>query len=76
MLSYTARDRTSAATMPLEFVVHKMTQNSASVYGLTDRGVIAPGYQADFTVITDSRQLDNAQIAATIKRGTIVYYGI
>ncbi len=51
MLSYTARDRTSAATMPLEFVVHKMTQNSASVYGLTDRGVIAPGYQADFNLI-------------------------
>jgi N-acyl-D-amino-acid deacylase len=51
MLSYTARDRTSAATMPLEFVVHKMTQDSASVYGLTDRGVIAPGYQADFNLI-------------------------
>ena len=37
--------------MPLEFVVHKMTQDSAGVYGLRDRGVIAPGYRADLNVI-------------------------
>ena len=29
--------------MPIEFVVHKMTQDTALVYGLEDRGVIAPG---------------------------------
>ena len=37
--------------MPLEFVVHKLTQDSASVYGLRDRGVIAAGYKADFNLI-------------------------
>ena len=37
--------------MPLEFVVHKLTQDSARVYGLNDRGVIAPGYKADLNVI-------------------------
>jgi N-acyl-D-amino-acid deacylase len=51
MLCYAARDRTRGATMPLEFVVHKLTQDTAGVYGLLDRGVIAPGYQADLNVI-------------------------
>jgi N-acyl-D-aspartate/D-glutamate deacylase len=51
MLSYAARDRTRGDTLPLELVVHKMTQSSASVYGLRDRGVIAPGYQADLNLI-------------------------
>ena len=51
MLSYVARDRTVADRLPLEFIVHKMTQNAASVYGLNDRGVIAPGYLADFNII-------------------------
>ena len=37
--------------MALEFVVHMLTQDSAAVYGLHDRGVIAPGYKADFNLI-------------------------
>jgi N-acyl-D-aspartate/D-glutamate deacylase len=51
MLSYAARDRTRGDTLPLELVVHKMTQDSAGVYGLRDRGVIAPGYKADLNLI-------------------------
>ena len=51
MLSYFTRDRRRGPRMPLEFVVHKLTQDSASVYGLKDRGVIAPGYKADFNLI-------------------------
>ena len=51
MLSYFTRDRKRGPCMPLEFVVHKLTQDSASVYGLKDRGVIAPGYRADFNLI-------------------------
>ena len=51
MLSYFTRDRTRGPKMPLEFVVHKLTQDSAQVYGLDDRGVIAPGYKADLNVI-------------------------
>lgn len=51
MMSYATRDRTRGDKLPLEFVVHKLTQDSASAYGLTDRGVIAPGYQADFNLI-------------------------
>lgn len=51
MLSYFTRDRKRGPRMPLEFVVHKLTQDSASVYGLKDRGVIAAGYKADFNLI-------------------------
>ena len=51
MVSYFTRDRQRGPRMPLEFVVHKLTQDSASVYGLKDRGVIAPGYKADFNLI-------------------------
>jgi N-acyl-D-amino-acid deacylase len=51
MLSYVARDRIRGDTLPLELVVHKMTQDSARVYGLLDRGVIVPGYRADLNLI-------------------------
>ncbi len=51
MLSHFTRDRRRGPRMPLEFVVHKLTEDSAAVYGLKDRGVIAPGYKADFNLI-------------------------
>lgn len=51
MLAYATRDRTKGRTLPLEFVVHKMTQDTAQVYGLHDRGVVAPGYKADLNII-------------------------
>lgn len=51
MLAYFTRDRERGAKLPLPLVVHKMTQDSAGVYGLTDRGVVAPGYLADLNLI-------------------------
>ena len=51
MLAYFTRDRTRGPRMPLELVVHKLTQDTASLYGLDDRGVIAPGYKADLNLI-------------------------
>lgn len=51
MLSYFTRDRERGPRLPLEFVVNKMTQDTAQVYGLYDRGVIAPGYRADLNLI-------------------------
>ncbi len=51
MLSYFTRDRSRGPRLGLEFVVHKLTQDSATVYGLHDRGLIAPGYIADFNLI-------------------------
>ena len=51
MLAYATRDRIKGPQLPLEFVIHKMSQDTAGVYGLTDRGVIAKGYKADLNVI-------------------------
>jgi N-acyl-D-aspartate/D-glutamate deacylase len=51
MLAYMCRDRTKGPRMALELVVHKMTQDTALLYGLADRGVIAPGYKADLNLI-------------------------
>jgi N-acyl-D-amino-acid deacylase len=49
MLSHWARDR--ADGLPLEFVVKKMTCDTAHLYGLEDRGVIAPGFKADLNLV-------------------------
>ncbi|MCX2982009.1 D-aminoacylase [Halieaceae bacterium IMCC14734] len=49
LLSYVARDR--AEKLPVELIVNRMTRNTASLYGLNDRGLIAPGYLADMNII-------------------------
>ncbi len=51
LLTHWARDRTRGPRLPLELVVHKQTQATADVYGLGDRGVLAPGKRADLNVI-------------------------
>jgi len=55
MLAYMTRDRIKGPRMSLEYVVHKMTQDTALVYGMADRGVIAPGYLADLNIIDYDR---------------------
>ncbi len=49
MLTHWARDR--ADGLPLEFVVKKMTRDTAHLYGLEDRGVLAPGFKADLNLV-------------------------
>ena len=56
MLTHWARDR-KRGLLPLEFVVKKQTSDTARLYGLNDRGVLAPGYRADINVI------DHAELA-------------
>ena len=51
MLTHWVRDRTRGGKLPLEFVVHRQTQQTAALYGLTDRGHIAPGKRADINII-------------------------
>lgn len=51
MLSYFARDRTKGPLIPLEEVVRKLTSDTATLYCMHDRGVVAPGYRADLNVI-------------------------
>ncbi|WP_235618669.1 N-acyl-D-amino-acid deacylase family protein [Embleya scabrispora] len=51
LLTHWARDRTRGERLPLEFLVRKQTMDTAALYGLTDRGVIAEGKRADLNVI-------------------------
>ena len=51
MLTHWARDRRRGPTIPLEHVVHRQTQQTAALYGLHDRGLVAPGQRADLNVI-------------------------
>jgi N-acyl-D-aspartate/D-glutamate deacylase len=50
MLTHWTRDR-DHDRLPLEWVVKKMTADTASMYGLGDRGVLAPGKVGDVNVI-------------------------
>ena len=50
MLTHWTRDR-AHDLLPLEFVVNKMTAQTAALYGLGDRGVLAPGKLGDVNVI-------------------------
>jgi N-acyl-D-amino-acid deacylase len=51
MLTHWARDRRRGPTIPLEHIVHRQTQQTAALYGLRDRGLVAPGRRADLNVI-------------------------
>ena len=51
MLTHWARDRSRGEGLPLEFAVKKMTQDTARLYGLNDRGVLRPGMKGDVNII-------------------------
>lgn len=51
MLTHWVRDRTRGERLPLELVIRKMTQDTASLYGLGDRGTLEPGKKGDVNVI-------------------------
>jgi N-acyl-D-aspartate/D-glutamate deacylase len=51
MLTHWVRDRTRGERLPLELVIHKMTSDTAGLYGLHDRGVVAVGKKGDLNVI-------------------------
>jgi N-acyl-D-amino-acid deacylase len=51
LLTHWARDRTRGERIPLERIVRCQTRNTAALFGLDDRGVLAPGMKADANVI-------------------------
>ena len=55
MLTHWTRDRTRGPKLPLEFVVHRQTAQTAALYGIADRGVVAPGMRADLNLIDYDR---------------------
>jgi N-acyl-D-aspartate/D-glutamate deacylase len=70
MLTHWVRDRTRGPKIPLEQAVKRMSQDTAALYGLNDRGIIAPGYQADFNVIDfDNLSLRRPEMAFDLPGG-------
>ena len=55
MISHWTRDRSRGEKLPLEWVVRKQSRDTAALFGLNDRGVVAPGMRADLNVIDHSR---------------------
>ena len=51
MLTHWTRDRTRGDKLPLEYIVHRQTSQTAALYGIADRGVVAPGMRADLNLI-------------------------
>jgi N-acyl-D-aspartate/D-glutamate deacylase len=69
MLTHWARDRTHDR-LPIEWVVRKMTSETASLYGLGDRGTLRPGLRADVNVIDHARlQLRSPHMAHDLPGG-------
>jgi len=54
LLTHWVRDRPSGR-LPLELAVQKLTSATASLYGLGDRGVLAPGFVGDVNLIDFER---------------------
>ena len=52
-LTHWVRDKAAddPGRLPLEFVVKKLTHDSARLFGMTDRGTLEPGAKADVNVI-------------------------
>ena len=70
LLSHWGRDRKRGNRLPLEFLVKKHTRDSALGYGLSDRGLLAPGYRADINVIDfDRLQLRQAEVVYDLPAG-------
>ncbi len=69
LLSHWARDR-GHGRLSVEDAVHKMTQATASLYGLGDRGVLSPGLVGDVNVIDfDALQLRRPELVSDLPGG-------
>ena len=50
-LSHWVRDRSRGPRLELEAAVKRLTSDPAALYGLADRGVLAPGMRADVNIL-------------------------
>ncbi len=70
MLTHWTRDRTRGNKVPLEEMVRRQTSDTAQLFGLCDRGVVAPGMKADLNVIDyDRLGFDPATMAYDLPTG-------
>jgi N-acyl-D-aspartate/D-glutamate deacylase len=51
MLTHWTRDRKRGEKLPVPLVIKRQTHDTAELYGLHDRGLLAPGYKADVNII-------------------------
>ena len=69
LLTHWSRDR-DHGRLTVEQAVHKMTQATATLYGLGDRGVLAPGFVGDANVIDYERlQLRRPELVSDLPGG-------
>ena len=70
MLQHWVRDRKRGGRISLENAVKRQCQDTARLYGLEDRGVIAPGYLADLNLIDlDALKLGKPWLAFDLPAG-------
>ncbi|MEK6542334.1 MAG: D-aminoacylase [Pseudomonadota bacterium] len=69
LLSYWTRDR-KAGRIPLELAIKRQCHDTAMLYGLADRGMIAPGLLADLNIISmDKLKLGKPWLAFDLPGG-------
>jgi N-acyl-D-aspartate/D-glutamate deacylase len=70
MLTYWARDRVRGERLSIEQAVSLQTRDTAALYGLNDRGVVAPGMKADLNVINfDALRLHSPEMIFDLPAG-------
>ncbi len=70
MLQHWVRDRKRGGRLSLEAAVKRQCLDTARLYGLDDRGVVAPGYIADLNVIDlDALKLGKPWLAFDLPAG-------
>jgi N-acyl-D-aspartate/D-glutamate deacylase len=69
-LVHWVRDRSRGPRIPLERMVAMLSRDTADLYGLRDRGRVAPGLRADLNVIDLARlRLEVPEIASDLPTG-------
>jgi len=70
LLTHWVRDRARGERLPLEFIVKRQTRETAELYGLHDRGALAPGLLADVNVMDlDRLALDMPEMVFDLPAG-------
>ena len=70
ILEHWARDRAKGEQFSLEFLVHKLSRDTAEAYGFYDRGLLKEGMLADINVIDfDALQLQRPEAVFDLPTG-------
>jgi N-acyl-D-aspartate/D-glutamate deacylase len=70
MLTHWSRDRSRGDTLPLEMIIKKQTQDTAMLYGLSDRGTLKVGMLGDVNIIDyENLQLESPFVTSDLPAG-------